>query len=738
MFKVYRQIEHADCGFACVKMIAKFHGKDIPLNYLKKNVDYNRIGTSILDLKNMLSEIGMTAYALHLRKEDLIEMPLPAILYLGHNHFVVAYKIDKWNNFHIADPAIGKVKYTESELLSHWVNNASLPKDNSRGYAIIAEPTKIFFEKEYPKENEISLLFRSIKQHLHDFKYRFIFSILILCALMAMDLALPILFQHTIDEGIGGKDLSIVIAILLAQLGITLGTLFGKLSYEVIMTKIGIALNQLLVKDFLKKLIKLPISFFDKKSSPDFIQRVDDQTKIKDFISSFPRSVIFSTISFILFGIMLCYYSPINLLIFLGFTSIEIIWNILFLKRSRVIDSEKFSFTTLARNQILELIYGIQDLKIHKGDQSHLDKWENHQNKINDYNLQSLNLSNIKTGGSQFITGIRDLSIMGLCATMVIGDTISLGVMFTISFICGRLSSPVQDLSLQLLNIQMASMAHQRIEDINNEIKINHKTDRPIDCSIDFANVSFKYPGSGCPVVLKNLSFKIRQGETVALVGESGCGKSTIIKLMLGLYSPTSGQILLGKVSSSDIDENEWLNNCSAVMQSGYIFSDSLEKNINLSSYPTDLHRLDEAIHNAGLTDLYSRLPMKYRTPLGATGLELSGGQKQRVLIARAIYKQPQILILDEATSSLDANHEKYVIDKIKESSEGRTTIIAAHRLSTIVNADKILYIENGEIKEEGTHSELMSKRGAYYNLVSKQTNSNQGLKKRQFAETFA
>lgn len=719
--KIYRQLEHADCGFACIKMIASYYGKEIPVHCLREVSDYNRLGVSVNDIVETFHRIGMNAYAINIKEDVLDRLPLPSILFINNNHFIVLYKNKNNRYYYIADPAVGKVKYSREELVSHWL---SLKIDNSypmRGVVIVAEPSEEFHLKNYPHYSEFTSLLQTILRHFNDIKAKLTWAISLSLILMLADMLIPVLFQRTIDDGIGLGDISIVFSILLCQFGITLGSLCGRTLHDVIMTKLGVDLNKRLIKDFLVRFIKLPISYFDRKSTTDFLQRIDDQSRLKDFITSCPKSMIFACLNFCMFSIMLIYYSWKVWCIFLCIAIIEIFWSCRFLNRSRVVDSEKFSFYSLARNHILELLQGIHDIRINNGRKSKINRWEKCQDKISKYHLQSLNINIQRDCGVQLLRGVKDISILGMSAYMVINGDMTLGMMFTISYICGRLAAPIQDIESLMMNVQSASLANQRMEEINKDMNCQTGSQMPLNTEIVFSNVRFKYPGSNSHYVIDGLNLKVQSGETIALVGESGCGKSTLIKLMLGFYTPQKGEILLGGTNVEDLNDDAWLKRCAAVMQNGVVFSETIERNIVLSDEDVSYENLRNAIDIAGLKELVESMPNGIHTELGSAGLELSGGQKQRILIARAVYQHPDILFFDEATSSLDANNEKSIIEKITKFARGRTTIIAAHRLSTIKNCDRIIYLKDGKIVEQGTHDELLSHQKYYSDLISNQ-----------------
>lgn len=717
MFRCYRQLEHSDCGLTCIRMIARHYGKIIPIQYLRGITDYNRLGMSINDITGCCEKIGLNSIALNLTEENLNNMPLPAIIYWQQRHFVVLYRIDeRRKRFYVADPAQGKISYKFEEFVNYWK-----PKEKERGIVVLSEPTDKFYEMSYEKYNVLSNFVAYIWKYLNSYKKRFFTVFLFMLFLMIADFSVPILLQKTVDDGIVLRDMGIVIGLLLTQFAISLGEMVSTSIMNVSLTKISIGVNIDMVTEFLAKLSKFPISFFDKKVSSDFVQKINDYTRIKDFMLSSPGTIFTMVLSFIVFSGLLFHYSSLIFIVFIVFSMLEVLWDSSFLSRKKSIDYAQFSAVSENHNHAYELTNGMADLKINNAEDAKISTWTKTQNLINKIALKSTWLNLTQTNGHAVISRIKELSVTGISAYMVINGSMTFGVMLTLGYITGRLIRPFDSLSEMFDSSQNAILSYQRVDDILND---NSET-RGI-CKYEGGNVCmnqvwFKYPGSGSPYVLKNITFNINEGDMIALVGESGCGKSTLIKLLLGFYIPDSGEILFGDKTIKELDNCNWLSNCGVVMQETKIFSGSILENIALSDTTPDLEKSNKVLEIVGLTDFINRLPMKLHTKLGVAGIELSGGQKQRLMIARALYKNPKFLFLDEATSSLDANNEKRIVDNILKYKSRKTIIIAAHRLSTIRNADRILFLKDGEIAEFGSHEDLIKKRGNYWNLVKNQ-----------------
>ncbi|MCM1428614.1 MAG: peptidase domain-containing ABC transporter [Clostridium sp.] len=727
-FRIYRQLESSDCGFACIRMLAKHYGQNIPLSYLKKTSDYSRVGMSISDISTCLKKLGMESYAVRIEKKKIDDIPNPCILLLNNNHYVVLYKIsENKKKYFIADPSLGKQKFTYDQLMEQWLNQTT---EGDVGYAVIAEPEDKFYKQSYENRKSITELFKSVTHYFNKYNKLFLTTIIINIIILGLDLLLPILLKTSIDDGIGSKNISLILAIIVAQILITIGTLTGSTITNILMSTLGLRINKAITGELLRNFIKKPISFFDKHSLPDFIQKIEDLEKIKDFVIQFPQTILFAATSFIFFSCLLYHYSPTILIIFCIFASIEAYWSIFFLERTLSLNSSLFNHSSDARNIIYEIVNGIHELRLNQAESSRVSLWDKTQDRINEFSLKFQKVISLQNGGLELISKVKELGIIALCGILVVNDEITIGIMFTISYICGRLSVPVKDLCAQIQNFQNASIANDRVNEINTteRLAVEEVNTRysPNNTEIRFENVFFKYSGNHSPYVIKNFSFTIDPGKVIALVGESGCGKSTLIKLMLGLYQPQMGKILLGGKNSECINKSEWYSLCAAVMQTGYIFSDTIAQNITLNAEAklNNYDRILTSIKMAGLYEFISNLPKGLETRLGNTGIELSGGQKQRVMIARALYRDSQIIFLDEATSSLDSNNEYLIYKNFQKIFKNKTIVIAAHRLSTIKSADMILYIKDGQIAEAGNHQELIEMRGEYWKLVQKQLQS--------------
>lgn len=686
------------------------------MSSLSQMVESSKQGISLDDLKHLLGKLHIDSASLALHLGELWDVPCPAILHWDQSHFVVLFHVDRKKKlFYIADPDEGVVKLGEREFLEHW---APL---GQKGIVLVVNPTPEFFTIADTSEKQGIRFLRYLGKVISSKKKNFI--TIAVCSLLCMgaDLVLPLLTQATVDDGIQHRNINIVLTITLFQALVLIGNLISQNFVQYINSKLGLLLSKELTIKYFSKLLSLPLIFFDKKSSADLIQKLADQLRIKNFVVQLPTSVFLLTLNVIVFSGLLLYYNPMLFLIFIGFIALQIAWNALFLKKRKDFDYIYYRTSSKIQNLTYESINGIQDIKIANAIRQSIHTWEKYQEKYMRLGIKSTVLEMGMSSVSSFIEGIKNITLTAICAILVINNHLTLGEMLAVGYVIGRLSTPLSGLLGLINQTQDANTSFERLS----EVLDTDTSAKPLlshnDESIVFDDVSFKYAGNASPYVIKNLSLSISKGELVAVVGESGCGKTTLLKLMMGLYPPQNGQILLGGRDVAELNQDEWIARCGVVMQNGYIFSDTLLYNITFSNDTKDLSLVDRVLDIVGLREFVNTLPSKLVTTIGASGIELSGGQKQRILIARALYRNPEILIMDEPTSSLDASNEARITNNIFEFQKGKTTIIAAHRLSTIRNADTILFMKDGQIVEVGRHDELIRQRGHYYDLVKSQ-----------------
>lgn len=715
-FRTFQQCYSSDCGQTCVRMIARHFGRDIDYSYICSLADSDRMGLTIAEMGSLLKKLDFDSVAVNIPVSVLDKMPLPAILYWNQNHYVVLYKIDRKKEvYHIADPSLGKVKYRKSDFLRQFATSSE-----SQGLAIALEPTPAFYDRSFPKSKAVRNLCNFIYLHLSDNKRSLFWVTLLTILILATDIAIPFLFQHTIDDGIMSRDIALIWLLALSQIAIFLGNYGANSVADIILTKLGLRIGINMLDKYLEKLLRMPLSFFSRHSPSDLIQRIDDHNRIKDFMMSMPAMTVFTTLNLTIFGAILIYFSPLIALIFFSLSLADIGWMLLFLRFRREIDYSTSNKTSENRNNIFEIIGGIEEIKASKAIDARVRSWHDIQKSINALSLKSAFLNIYQKGGNLLMVRLRDVVITGLCAMMVVQDQMTLGIMMTVSYITGHLDQPFSNIIGSINSVQDSLMAYQRIYGVTSnfdKIKPRNKEIGNIE-SLKFENVSFKYPGGGSPWVLKECSLEIPIGQSIAIVGESGCGKSTLLKLISSSYIPQKGRITVNGQEKELLNEESYSSQLGIVMQSGSVFSATILENIGFSDMTPDIEKARKAAQMACIDEFIESLPMGYNTKIGKTGIELSGGQCQRLFIARALYRNPAILILDEATSSLDASTEARIMDNIFRYCEGRTLIVAAHRLSTVRNADKIVVIHDGIIAESGSHDRLVEHNGRYADLI--------------------
>jgi ATP-binding cassette subfamily B protein len=723
-FPFYQQPDEMDCGPTCLRMIAKHYGKVITLQELRQLSSTTREGSSLLGISEAAEKIGFRTLGVKVTYEKLLEdAPLPCIAHWNQNHFVVIYKI-KNDKIFIADPGHGVLKYTKGEFLKSWKS------DVTEGVLLLLEPTPEFYdqeqintvEKKKPKPKGFSFLFK----YLFRYKKLLVQLVIGLLAGSLLQLVFPFLTQSIVDIGVQNNDVKFIYLILFAQLML----FFGRITIEIIrswiLLHISSRINISLVSDFFVKLMKLPIAFFDTKMTGDIMQRINDHHRIESFLTSSTLNVLFSFVNLIVFGFVLAYYNLTIFVVFFIGSALYFIWILFFLKRRASLDYKRFSQNAQNQSKVIELIAGMQEIKLHNAERQKRWQWENIQVRLFKLNIKGLTLEQTQNAGSSLINELKNILITFLSAKLVIDGQITLGMMLSISYITGQLNSPIMQLVGFTQSLQDARLSLERLSEIHNkeneEPLFNElSTEIQPNASIDVKNVFFQYIGMFGDMVLKDLNLMIPANKITAIVGTSGSGKTTLMKLFLKFYEPVKGEIKIGNQNLNSISPKTWRDKCGVVMQEGYIFSDTIANNIAVGVELVDKEKLRHAVKIANIQEFIESLPLGYNTKIGMEGIGVSTGQKQRILIARAVYKNPDYLFFDEATSALDANNEKMIMNNLNEFFKGKTVVVIAHRLSTVKNADQIIVLENGKIVEMGNHTALTTKRGAYYELVKNQ-----------------
>jgi ATP-binding cassette subfamily B protein len=702
-------------------MVAEHYGRHYSLDTLREETFIGREGVSLLGISRAAEKIGIRTVGGKLTYEDLKEKaPLPCIVHWNQNHFVVVYKI-RGKKVFVADPGKGLITYTCEAFCNHWISTST--KGEDKGVVLLMEPTRLFYEN----EGEASIESNKLKFLLGYFvKYKRYFAQLILGLLLGslLQLVFPFLTQAMVDTGIGNKDIGFVWTVLIAQLMLLLSRTAIDFIRRRILLHIGTRINISLVSDFFIKLMKLPMKFFDTKLVGDLLQRIEDHGRIERFLTVQTLNVVFSVFSFVVFGVVLLVYNLNIFLVFLAGSIVYGLWVLLFLKHRRLLDYQYFEKQAVSRNVVLQLINGMQEIKLQGCEQRKRWQWEDAQADLFDVNMKSLSLQQNQEAGGICINELKNILTTVLAAAAVIHGEMTLGMMLAVQYIIGQLNSPVEQLVGFVYQWQDVGIALERMNEIHtrkNEENENRTVSAIANNDIAIENLCFKYDGALPNYVLDGISLKIPRGKVTAIVGASGSGKTTLVKLLLGYYSPNEGQIAVGGEDMERFNLVWWRSICGAVMQDGYVFSDSIARNIAVADDEIDMERLRHAARIANIVDYVESLPLGYNTMIGQDGQGLSQGQRQRILIARAVYKNPQFLFFDEATNALDANNERAIVENLNEFYKGKTVVIVAHRLSTVKNADNIVVLEHGKIVEQGTHAELTSLKGRYFELVRNQ-----------------
>jgi ATP-binding cassette subfamily B protein len=722
-FPIVFQKDCMQCGIACLAAISEYFGKKYSLGFLEQFCFATTEGVSLKGISEAAQSLGFKTYAGRVSLSSLRHLPLPCIIHWNQNHFVIVYKISNdGSKYYIADPGNGLITCSSEEFQKSWISTKT--KGEAKGIAMFLEPTSKFgsiIEHEESEKRSFRFLLQYIRQYQKYFIQIF-FGLFLGCLLQ---LILPFLTQSIVDIGIKHKDIKFIWLILIGELMIVLGKTATDFIRRWLLLHISIRINISLVSDFFIKLLKLPMSFFETKLMGDLIQRMGDHSRVQSFLTTQTLSIMFSMLSFIVFGIVLSIYSTWIFLIFFVCSLIYGFWIFSFLKKRKIIDYALFEKQAINQNKTYQFITSMQEIKLQDCEQRRRWEWEDTQAELFNVQMKSMKLQQTQEAGSIFINEIKNILITMFAATAVIKGQMTLGAMLAVQYIIGQLNSPVEQLMSFINSLQDVKLSLERINEVhegkNEESSKNQVSEFNGEEFIALTNVDFKYDPHALKKTLTNVSFEIPRGKVTAIVGSSGSGKTTLIKLMLGYYPVISGSISIAGRNINEYNLKWWRRHCGVVMQDGVIFSESIARNIAVDDGDIDVKRLEEAARIANVHDYIMSLPLKYDTQIGRDGVGLSQGQKQRILIARAVYKNPDFIFLDEATNALDAENERAIVENLDEFYKGRTVVVVAHRLSTVKNADQIIVLDSGKVVESGNHATLIEKKGAYYNLVKNQ-----------------
>ena len=725
-FPITFQHDSMQCGIACLQMICKHFGREYSLDFLSKLCFATNEGVSLLGINDAANKLGLKTLCVKASMNELDQISLPAILHWNQKHFVVLYKIKKGRKYYIADPGKGLTAYTNEEMREYWLSTNS--KGAEKGVVMMLEPASHFYDtKNASGTNEKEIhSFRFLYGYVRRY-YKYFGMIAVGLALGSIiQLVLPFLTQAIVDKGIKHQDLNIILLILFGQLMLTISRTFIDFLRRWILLRISMKINISLISDFFIKLLKLPMSFFDTKLLGDLMQRMNDHGRVNNFLTQNVLNIVFSLLTLIVFSVVLVIYDKLVFLAFLIGSMLYGVWVALFLKRRKVIDYELFEQQAINNNRTYEFITSMQEIKLQDCEQRKRQEWEHIQKDLFKIQQKSLRLQQQEEAGGIFINELKNIAITVMSAAAVIEGNMTLGMMLAVQYIIGQLCSPVEQLMDFFYSLQDVKISLERINEIHSMEDENGKAGlltsiKQKSKGINIQNVIFKYNPHVLTKTIDHVDIQIPQGKVTAIVGASGSGKTTLIKLILGYYSVIEGRICIGSTNINDVNKQWWRRQCGVVMQDGVIFSESIARNIAVDDAEIDQVRLLEAAKISRIFDYIMGLPLKFDTKIGRDGIGLSQGQKQRILIARAVYKNPEYIFLDEATNSLDANNERKIVENLDRFYKGKTVVIVAHRLSTVKNADQIVVIDHGKVVETGTHDTLTLKRGAYFQLVKNQ-----------------
>jgi ATP-binding cassette subfamily B protein len=719
-FPHFKQHDEMDCGPACLRIICKYYGRSFPLEQLRSLTHTNRTGSSLLAISEAAEKLGLRTVGARINYNDLEDCkPLPCIAFWNQHHFIVVYKIKK-DTVYVSDPAHGLVEYSKEEFLKGW----SL--GNEQGIILSLDPSPEFLKMEEGAPDVREKGFSFIFSYLTRYRRELMQILMGLLAGSLLQLSFPFLTQSIVDIGIRHHDMPFIYMILMAQLMVFIGKTSVEMLRGYIVLHLSSRINISLLSDFFIKLMKLPLGFFDTKMIGDILQRIGDHQRVETFLTSGTFTTIFSLLNLVVFSIILAIYSPLIFLVFLAGSACYFLWVISFLKKRATLDYKRFGQLSANQEKNFELIFGMQEIKLHNAERKKRWQWEHLQVKLFRINLKSLTLKQVQSGGASVINELKNIFISFLAAKLVLQGDMTLGMMLSVAYITGQLNGPILQLVEFIQSFQDARLSMERINEIHNkpdeEAAFVKKNDIVPAGDIIIENLSFKYDTDPrMPGILKNINCVIPAKKVTAIVGASGSGKTTLLKLLLKFYEPVAGAIYAGNTSLANLHNSSWRNACGVVMQEGFIFNDTVANNIAVGEDAIDQKRLLEAARVANISEFVDSLPLKFETKIGSNGVGISTGQKQRILIARAVYKNPEILLFDEATSALDTQNERIIMENLQHFFRGKTVIVIAHRLSTVRNADKILVLDKGELTEVGTHEELITEKGFYFNLIKNQ-----------------
>lgn len=709
------QLNSQDCGLTCIQIINSYYGIRIPMsNAIYESIHTEKQGISVGDLEKAAKLIGYNTMLIQLDYEKMLDnIFFPAIFHWNQNHFIVVYKIAK-NKIYVSDPAFGKVTYSKEDFIKGWKQN------HAEGVILLLEPTEKIFEHQIPTQNEKST-YSYVIQYLKTHRTQLFLISLTLLLSSCVELIFPFFMQKIIDKGVVVKNLSFIYVVLLAQIAVFLSRVGLEFYRSWLFIHIGSRISLTIISDFLLKIMKLPLKYYNSKNIGDFTQRIQDHKRIEAFLSKDLIQAVFASFSILIYLAVLLYFNTSIFFVVITMSILQSAWILKFMEKIKVLDRKLFTLYANDQNKIYELINSIQEVKLNNLEEDKIHNWKNTQKRIYTNTIEKTRM-NQKYESYRFINFFQMILVIFVASLAVMNNQLTIGTMLAIMFILSGLSIPTTQIINFFLQYQLVKVSFERLNEIHvKKDEKNGQISNYLEAELQdlcFKNVSFSYNGNH--TILNHINLTIPKGKTTAIVGVSGSGKTSLLKLLLKFYEPQEGSIFIGSHAIQDIENSTWREKCGVILQDSFIFSDTIAYNIALTNQP-NIEKLNTALKLANIYSFIESLPLKTETTIGMEGIGLSQGQKQRILIARAIYKNPDYLFFDEATNSLDAENEKVIVDNINTFFKNKTMILVAHRLSTVKNADQIIVINDGLIIERGTHNQLIEQKGKYYNLIKDQ-----------------
>ncbi|PSB62731.1 peptidase C39, partial [filamentous cyanobacterium CCP1] len=703
------QQSSSDCGAACLAMITRYWGKQIPLHILREQANVGRSGASLKSLAKASELLGYQARPVRASLNRMAEQPNPWIAHWDGNHYVVVYKVTD-RRVMVGDPALGRQSLSREEFQTHWT-----------GYALLLDPTTRLQSTEV-KQTSLTRYMGALLPYRSVIWQILVFSILI----QIFGLVTPLFTQIILDRVVVQRSLSTlnIFAIGLLLFGVWSIGLTAVRQY--LLSYFSNRLDLTLISAFVSHTLTLPLKFFESRRVGDIITRVQENQKIQRFLI---QQVVLAWLGFVTgfvyLGLMLYYNWRLTLLVLLLIPPIVIL-TLGATPFLRHISRQIFKEVADQNSVLVEMLTGVATIKSVAAEQELRWRWEDHLTRQLNMQFKGQKFAIGLQSASGLVNSIGGTLLLWYGATLVIQEQLTIGQFVAFNMMVGYVISPVIALANLWDELQEVLISVERLNDVfeakPEETAQEHLLSLPpIVGRVEFEDVTFRYDEDSDQNTLQNISFKVEPGQTIAIVGRSGSGKSTLVKLIQGLYHPTQGRVYVDGHDIRHVSPQSLRSQLGVVPQECFLFSGTITENITLHRPDYSLEEVVEVAKLAEAHTFVQSMPLGYNTKVGEHGSSLSGGQRQRIAIARALLGSPRILVLDEATSSLDTESERRFQHNLAQISRDRTTFIIAHRLSTVRNADCILVIDRGILVEQGNHQALMAQQGLYYHLAQQQ-----------------